>query len=300
MNSSAVNRVRNWLFVLGLSPLVGGAAEVSPEIIHIPAALEYTEEQYAYFSQVLELALEKASSQPVQIQPMAPMQIRRQMVSLDKGYIDVNWSVTNAEREKEYIPVYFPVAAGLYGYRIFLVNKQFPLTPDLSRKRLQSLKIVQGKDWPDTLVLRSNGFEVLEEEHHSAFQLLSKHFVDVFPRSVTEIFEEARQMPELNIDPYYVLYYDNPVFFFTAKNKPELAERIGRGLHLAFEDGSLLQVLHNSPFYQKTLRALAGRKVIVLQAPISDEAISIQNNGFLLAVQDEIHQYSQKYKEMKE
>ena len=78
----------------------------------------------------------------------------------------------------------------------------------------------------------------------------------------------AREGLQLAIDPYLVLHYPSAFYYFTARQRPELAETIRRGLEAALADGSAERL-----FQQHFGEALASlqldrRRVIELDNPL--------------------------------
>ena len=78
----------------------------------------------AYPVKVLELALKKSgvsyNAAPLQYQ----MPQGRALMELAKdGELNVVWSITSNERERDLLPVRIPIDKGLYGWRLFLVNQ---------------------------------------------------------------------------------------------------------------------------------------------------------------------------------
>lgn len=74
---------------------------------------------------------------------------------LKEGSTDVTWAVTSKEREREHLAVYFPLARGLLGYRVFLVHpdNQQSFGTSAPGELKQSLSI-QGIGWPTTFRVR--------------------------------------------------------------------------------------------------------------------------------------------------
>ena len=81
----------------------------------------------AYFLAALELALEKTADEgPWQLQPATeamPQSRALQKLSEADG-VDVVWSMTSIEREKQNRPIRIPLLKGLMGYRLLIIRAE--------------------------------------------------------------------------------------------------------------------------------------------------------------------------------
>jgi hypothetical protein len=227
-----------------------------------------------YPVKVLALALSKSGT-PHTLAPM-PYQMPqgRALKQLAQGLdLNVVWSITSKEREDELLPVRIPIDKGLYGWRIFLVNKEdvakFSAIQSLSD--LRALKAGQGHDWPDTAILRANGLPVeISPRYDSLFRMLKSNRFDYFPRSVLEIWGEADRYADtgLVVEPRVLLRYPTAFYFFVSKSDPELAAILERGLNAAIKDGSF-ERLFQQTFGDVLRRAnLSGRTEMRLNNPL--------------------------------
>ena len=94
----------------------------------------------------------------------------------------------------------------------------------------------QGHDWPDFQILEHNGFTTLGTSNYDIIiELLKAGRIDYFPRAAHEAVVEAKSLndPDIIIEPSVLLYYPSYMFFFVSQSKPELAQRIERGLNIA-------------------------------------------------------------------
>lgn len=278
-----------YLFAVLLSALAHGQSGHSIDI-RVPASLPGTEDQYAYFTGVLKLAIRHAEHEfggaTLQVAPTAMFQ-QRQLRSLEQRQFDVIWSVTDTAREKQYHAVYFPVIAGLYGYRVLLQSDNRPLiSAQSSLDDIRNLLAVQGQDWPDFDTLRRNGFKVSASDYAGGFALLSTGFVDYYPRGVTEVSHELAAHQGLQVAPGQVLYYPNPVYFFVHPSQGELAQRIESGLAKAWADGSLFALLSSQAFFVKAQTLLSGARVHVLSGNLSNSSSRVADHPFVLQVRN--------------
>lgn len=200
----------------------------------------------------LALARSSAASRYKLVESGLHIQQGRALMLLSKKVeIDVAWSMTSYEREKHLKAIKIPIYKGLFGYRLFLIkaDKQAAFPAHISLDVLQQERIaVQGHDWPDTQIMQYNQLNVLGVERYPAmFDLLIKARADYFPRSILEIWREARkhQDAELVVEQNLAFFYPAYVFFFVHPDNHELADAIEEGLLTSISDGSF-DLLFNS------------------------------------------------------
>jgi ABC-type amino acid transport substrate-binding protein len=242
-----------------------------------------------YPIKVLELALAKAGGQ-YEVQPSkSVMQRTRQLSQLAEAQeLDVVWSVTSAERERDFLPIRIPIDKGLLGWRICLVHKDnlAKLSDVQNLEQLKAFSAGQGKDWADVQILRANGLKVeLGSTYDGLFQMLQAKRFDYFPRSVLEIWGELEKHPgmEFEVEPGLILQYPSAFYFFVNKNNTALAERIERGLRAAIKDGSFEKLFeqYNGPLIARA--NLRNRKHLMLTNPLLPEATPLKQKEFWLS-----------------
>ena len=195
----------------------------------------------------------------------------RLLRQVKEGSTDITWAVTSQEREAQHQAVYFPLARGLLGYRVFVVH---PDNQDAfgskSPAQLKQALSVQGIGWPDNEIMRFNGYRVEEVPLNMMFKLIESGMADFFPRSVMEIEYElsARNSAQLAIEPQLAFYYPSPTYFFVNKQKPSFAKRLKKGLDIALADGSLTALYEQQRFAKSAHKILEGRQIISLTNPI--------------------------------
>mgnify|MGYP002780630035 CR=1 FL=1 len=209
---------------------------------------------------VLRLALEKAGVSAEIVPATVPMEQARAIRALAAGQlIDVMWTVSTPERERELLPIRVPIDRGLIGWRVLLVERSaLPRFRSITRAgELAVLRGAQGHDWPDLPILRANGLDVLASPHYeSLFELLARGRIDYVPRGISEARPEAAAHADkgLVIEPTLLLHYPSALYFFVHPDNASLAEQIDRGLRLAHEDGSLTALLDQA--YGEDIAAL--------------------------------------------
>ncbi len=224
--------------------------------------------QSQYFFDLFQLALEK-SGESFQIKTVSiPSSIPqgRSILLLQQDYYNVHWMTTNPERESLLLPIRIPLFKGLIGVRLMLIHRD---TPNLfayvkSVDQLKAFLAGQGRDWPDTQLLRQQGFRVQEATRaDELIRMLSKKRLDYFPRSILEIWHEKQLFESLpiEIDQHIALHYPSAIYFFVTKENTSLHNAIERGLNKAIADGSFDELfdqyigmdLKNSHFSKRTV-----------------------------------------------
>jgi len=214
---------------------------------------EYDYKSHDYYTSLLQLALSKTEAEygTAELTYIEERLVQSRIMKelSGKGSIDVFWTVTSQEREEMAIPVRVPLLNGIMGLRVSLILKKrigefsFPSI----NEPLTEMVAGQGHDWPDYHILHSNGFLVLGTSTYDMLvELLKKKRIDYFPRALNEaiVEREALESSGVIIEPNHVLYYPSYIFFFVSQSKPELAERLEKGLNLAIQDGSFAQLFN--------------------------------------------------------
>lgn len=233
---------------------------------------------------LLHLAIEKSGTEYQLVpsgQVMTQHRTLRQLGS--KNGLDVVWTMTSPEREKELRPIRVPIDRGLIGWRLLLIhNDNEQKIQQQDEKQLKTSPSIQGSDWPDYPILKANHFRVLGSgDFDSMFKMLQAKRIDYFPRSVTEIWPELQQKVgmSLSVSPKWVLHYPAALYFFVQKDNIELANAIEIGLLRAIEDGSMQQLFlqHFSSAIQQA--DLKSRTVIQLNNPLLPAETPVQNKA---------------------
>jgi len=155
----------------------------------------------------------------------------------------VMWTVTNKDREAFLRPIRVPIFKGLFGYRCLVIRKadQAKFAAIKTQRDLAMLAAGQGEQWPDTGVLRANGFSVVTgTQTENLYKMLAAKRFDYFPRALVEINSELEFINTYNlmIEPNIMLEYPNPLYFFVQQTNTELAERMERGWKIILANGS--------------------------------------------------------------
>lgn len=227
-----------------------------------------------YPLKLLELAFSKVQK-PYQLIPTPQVMPQgRALLQLQSSLdVDIVWSMTSKERELKLQPIRVPIYKGLIGWRIFLANKESigKFKPKLTIDELRQFGLVQGHDWPDTDILRANGFSVVgASNYNSIFAMLSRSRVDLFPRSIVEVWAEAETYRDSGIvvEPTKIVVYPTAFYYFVTPGNVELSEALEKGLRAALDDGSfdLLFEKHHSGIIKRA--NLSQRQMYLLENPM--------------------------------
>lgn len=233
-------------------------------------------EPETYVIELLQLALDHSPTR-YHLQPTRePMNQARAQLSLEhnRPELQVMWAMTTAEHEQRLLPIRIPIYKGLIGWRVNLLRPRDAqlLSQAHTLEDLKPLRFGQRHDWPDTPLLRANGLQVVTSpSYQGLFAMLAAGRFDAFPREVVTAWQEQAKSAldgnSLVVDEHVVLHYPSAFYFFTSRQRPELAEQIRAGLEAAIADGSfeaLFQQHHAATLRQARLEQ---RQVIELINP---------------------------------
>lgn len=212
--------------------------------ITFPRPLEVTSTIDEYPLQLLSLALDQTGVN-YQLNPSENLLSKGKALDRlqDNREINIVWAMTNTQREKDLLPIRIPIFKGLIGWRLFLIRRdmieRFAYIQQLDH--LVKLSPLQGRDWADTKILQSNGFDVVTERTQSALmKMLSNARGDFFPRSIIEVWEELAKSEAANqiqVQPSLGIRYPAATYFFVNKKSIPLANLIESGLEKAIQNG---------------------------------------------------------------
>jgi len=271
-----LSRLRRQLLSLPLAAALpvartARAAELPP-VLHLPDPDAFSAHG-RFFIDALQLALSKtAGGEPMpalrHAAPATPRERLRQM--LQDGHLDLIWSTTTPEREAQALPVRFNLLKGTNELRFLLVRAaDLPaLRPLRTLEALRRLRAGAGAFWSDAQILRANGFTVeTAAKFELLFRMLKAGRFDFIPRTREEMDLELAHHADQGFAelPGVALQYRQPVYFFVARHRPALAERLQRGLALAAADGSFDALFMADPALREALTRLRGYTGLRLQ-----------------------------------
>jgi hypothetical protein len=222
-----------------------------------------------YIVEILALAIKKSGEAYI-IEKLSGETIPqvRQIVDMsqNRGQLDVIWTMTSDEREREILPIRVPIDKGFFGWRIAFVNgDQSNLLHSVKTQAdLAKFKAGQGYLWPDTEIMRSNGLPVVTGSDETLANMLTAKRFDYFPRPIIAIWNEQKNQKDFSkfaIDTTFVLHYPTAFYFFVAPKQTKLAADLTRGLERAVADGSF-DLVFNKYFRSYIQQADINNRVI--------------------------------------
>jgi hypothetical protein len=186
--------------------------------------------------------------------------------------LDVTYSMTSVEREREYLAIPIPLLNGLFGKRRLLVkSKDKEKFETMTQPQLKALTACQGLHWPDYEILKQNGYKVYGViEFESNVKMLMKGRCNYFPRSIQEIDLDFKELNgkygQLAKVDSILLQYQAPVYFFVGKHNTELAQRLAQGLKRLQTNGEMNRLLMKEQrcHYDKTFEKNPELKIFHL------------------------------------
>lgn len=232
--------------------------------------------RHPYYVQLLQLALDHTAQKGHYQLTTYPREVAqsRAFSLINAGELDLLWSMTDREREEEFLPIRIPLMQGLMGYRVILINQQDEaLFARMSAGDLKQLPCYQGADWPDTTILRANGFKVRGvADYKRIHTMLDRGAIHCFPRGILEAWGEIgmKQLQNTVVDRHFLLIYPTDMYFFVHRDNSTLAALIEKGLRAAIKDGSFARLLYNYPPHKAALEQadLPHREILRLRNPL--------------------------------
>ncbi|MDR7333705.1 transporter substrate-binding domain-containing protein [Roseateles asaccharophilus] len=248
-------------------------AVAAPRPLRIPHVSARAELERSYPAQLLEQAL-AAAGMPVQLEPTTELipQNRALQELGRKRRLDVVWTMTSVERERQAWPVRVPIFKGLFGWRLLLATTDVAarMREVRSPGELRQFSMVQGLEWPDTSILQANGMNVVISPSYDAmFKQVRLGRADAFPRSVEEIWWEVERYGQgLTVVPDICLHYPAAIYYFVAPEENELAAAIELGLTRLRANGAFDRLFETHHGQDLARAKLATRRVIELRNPL--------------------------------
>jgi len=253
------------------------------ELIRYPQPMQTYDKHHIYPLSLLKLAISKVEPN-YQLAPSDVfMNQGRALKQLEAGNdIEILWTMTSEAREQTLNAIRIPIYKGLIGWRVFLINAdtKIDLTRPISLEQVKKLKTVQGHDWPDTVILQHNQFNVQTGPHYEGlFKMLQYQRIDLLPRSIIEVWDELKINAASNIklEQHTLISYPTASYYFVSKDNQALAQVVRRGLEIALKDGSFdaLFQLHFSKMIKQA--KLDTRIHYRLENPLLTEETPLEN-----------------------
>lgn len=264
--------------VLAAASAAASAPAQAGVLLRIPDPSSYSLHG-SYFMDLLRLGWQKGAvgvPTELRIEAAAPGLPRERLrAMLEAGELDLLWSTSTPERQARFLSVGVNLLRGINDHRLLLVRRA-----DLPRMRevrsladLRQLRAGLGEHWSDAQIFRANGFSVVTATRYDAlFRMLAAQRFDFIPCALVEadyILERFGDL-DLALVPQLSIGYPQPMYFFIAPGRPELAVQLRRGLERAESDGSLLARYMAEPELRRAserLAALRGRRLELALSP---------------------------------
>lgn len=263
-------RRRELLLSSAATPL---AAHAQPRVLRIPHVSAKADVERSYPAMLLDQAL-AAAGMPVTLEPTAELipQNRALQELGSRRRLDVVWTMTSVEREQQALSVRVPIFRGLFGWRLLLAMPEVAarMAAVQTLAELRQFSLVSGHEWPDTGILQANGLNVVISPSYDAmFKQVRLGRADAFPRAVEEIWWELeRHGHGLTVVPNLCLHYPAAVYFFVARDEPQLAQAIETGLRRLRASGAWERLFEKHHGADIARARLGSRRVIQLHNPL--------------------------------
>ncbi|MEO9530267.1 hypothetical protein [Roseibium sp.] len=208
---------------------------------------------------------------------------------------------TKPEWEEKLIPIRIPIRKGLQGYRLFFINRQDQnmLSKVSTLEDLKKLPTGSGSQWSTTASLEAAGFTVMTAPgNDELFKMLGLRRFITFSRGIDEIYFEHAQWvteyPFLAVEQEIALFFPHPIYYFVTPKRPDLAERIERGLRGMISDGSFDRLFLK--YYSDDIaRARLDKRTVISipnpllgpQTPLDDPSLWLNSSHIFGAKADE-------------
>ncbi len=278
---------RIWLLWCWASVAMAGGA---PTGVTYPASESANDPRFNDLIEILQTALDKTVPEygPYQLKssPLEMNEARYLRELLHGQSINVIWSSTSHEKERDLLPIRIPLRKGLLGFRVALIGsaQQGKIDKVQTLDDLRKLTIGQGTGWGDVRLYQDNGIDVITTRYENLFRMVAQSRFDLFPRGIGEVFNEfdvyGKQAPGLVIEQNLLLYYPWPYYFFFNKRDVALQKRVEHGLRKMMADGSFDAIFrkHNDQAIRQA--RLKERRLIRLEnrflpkeTPLNDAAL---------------------------
>lgn len=255
-----------------------------------PASGTVNDVRFRDLIEVLRTALDKTTPEfgPFELRPFhGSMNEARYLYELKSGHsINIAWSSTSVEKERDFLPIRIPLRKGLLGYRVALISAgaQEKIDQVQTLADLRRLTVGQGIGWGDVQLYRANGIPVVTANYDNLFKMTVLDRFDLFPRGIGEIQAEYelfhKELPKLAIEKNLLIYYPWPYYFFFNQKDLALKTRVETGLRIMLRDGSFDQLFRKHNGKAIELIKLKHRRIIQLrndllpkETPLSDSSL---------------------------
>jgi len=263
---------RQCLSALGLLPAIAAALPASEPLLVRHSLVQLPQEAPNYELSVLSLLLDKTrpTHGPYRLVFAPPMTQSRAFLQLGSGDLDVASSITTTSHESEALALRVCLYRGLIGIRlpIALARRRAELQRVATLAQARQLRLAQVESWPDSQILRANGWPVHGITQRDSFPaLLQRERIDLFALGAIEVWPIVDALPDLAVLDGWLIAYAAPSYFFVSRSRPELAERLRKAWQLVLADGSFSALFDRWLGPQLQRAALDQRRWLKLRNP---------------------------------
>jgi len=232
-----------------------------------------------YVQTLLENAFEAAGQEVSVTRAPDNLSHNRMMLMVERQEgLDLFWRGEDAELKQRFYEVEVDLTNGLKGVRVMFVRPEdkefYANVRTLEDFRALGKIGAMGHDWNDVRIWEANGLPVeLTREHWNPaiYNKLAagRAGTDYFSRGIIEMAAEAPLFPELAVEPYLQLVYQNDFRIYVSKDRPDLHKQLTDILAWASVEGILEQTLRDvfPDIYRPDGLNIEGRRVIPLAMP---------------------------------
>lgn len=276
-------------------PVATSAQESALRVLRAPQMISQQDLVYDYYMGLLRLALaEGADGKSIpQVIAGSPMEQKRVTHELMRGeLVDINWMALNDERRNNLQLIPVPLDRGLMGFRRLIIHQKNSkkIHAINSLAQLTQLRACQGLDWPDTMIMRAAGLQVVEVAgFENIFQQVVAQRCDYFPRGYLEVDQELairqKTYPELVV-PQLMIYYPSSLFYFVNKQEQALAQWIQLGLERLIDNGKFMAYMHSHALTRQYFPLRFNGSLIAIPNPYLPVELGTNNSRYWFQVQD--------------
>ncbi|MCP4372672.1 MAG: hypothetical protein GY797_31870 [Deltaproteobacteria bacterium] len=281
------------LIISVLFPLISFADTTNNNVLvvkmHLTKMKNNLDQKKHYKYQLLELLLNQTKKEYGEYKiELVELETQKRLIKLaDEGELSLIMTMTTKDREERLIPIRIPIYKGLYGFRIFIINKsdQHKFKAVKNEGDLKKLWAGQGNHWPDYKILEANGYKITGTPVYlNLFDMLEKKRFDYFPRGLHEPWLELKRHPnkDFTIEKNLCINYPAPGYIFVSPKYKKLAERLKKGFLMAINDGSFDHFFNNHPDIKAALKKgnLKKRKIFYLNNPLLSKQTPLNNERY--------------------
>lgn len=175
---------------------------------------------------------------------------QRSKVETEKGHainlmFTSEWEGSHVEADK-IEKIHHPFLKGSLGFRSCIIHKnQLSRFNDIkTEESAKRITLVQGKDWLDTDIYQSAGYQVTTVDSFSSMlYMIERNRVDCFPLSVLEVdavlHHYKKEFPNLTTAPNFYFFYPLRVYLAIPKTEPLLLQRMRYGINRLSASGKI-------------------------------------------------------------